>query len=117
MDPVIYKIIHLSGVIILFGALGAGVYTASSKENKLAGILHGISLVLILVSGFGMVVKIHGNQFHWWIIAKLVIWLLLGGSYALAKKRLLPENTAFAFILALGIIAAFLGNYAYLGKG
>ncbi|MGJ8723865.1 MAG: hypothetical protein ACSHYB_04850 [Roseibacillus sp.] len=116
MDPVLYKIIHLAGVVILFGALGAGVYTASSKDNKLAGILHGISLVLILVSGFGLVAKIWDNQFTWWVIAKLVIWLLLGGSYALAKKRLLPENTAFAFILGLGVIAAVLGNIPYLAS-
>ena len=114
MDPDIYKVIHLAGVIILFGALGAGVYTASSKDNKLAGMLHGISLVLILVSGFGLVAKMWGNQFTWWVIAKLVIWLLLGGSYTLAKKRLLPENTAFAFILGLGILAAILGNIPYL---
>ena len=116
MDPVIYKIIHLAGVIILFGALGAGVYTASSKDNKLAGILHGIALVLILVSGFGLVARIWGNEFTWWILAKMVIWLLLGGSYALAKKRLLPENTAFAFILGLGVLAAILGNISYLAS-
>lgn len=114
MDPVIYKIIHLGSVIILFGALGAGVYTASSKDNKLAGILHGISLVLILVSGFGLLARIWGTEFHWWVILKVVIWLLLGGSYALAKKRLLPENTAFAFILGLGVIAAVLGNIPYI---
>lgn len=114
MDPDIYKVIHLGGIIILFGALGAGVYTASSKDNKLAGILHGISLVLILVSGFGLVAKIWDNQFTWWVIAKIVIWLLLGGSYTLAKKRLLPENTAFAFILGLGVLAAVLGNIPYL---
>lgn len=114
MDPDIYKVIHLAGVIILFGALGAGVYTASSKNNKLAGALHGISLVLILVSGFGLVAKIWENQFTWWIILKLLIWLLLGGAYTLAKKRLLPENTAFAFILGLGVVAAILGNIPYL---
>lgn len=116
MDPDIYKVIHLAGVIILFGALGAGVYTASSKNNKLAAALHGISLVLILVSGFGLLARLWGNQFTWWIVLKLLIWLLLGGSYALAKKRLLPENTAFAFILALGIIAAILGNIPYLAS-
>ena len=114
MDPDIYKVIHLSGVIILFGALGAGIYTPSSKGNKLAGALHGISLLLIIVSGFGLVAKIWSNQFTWWIILKLIIWLALGGSYALAKKRLLPEHTAFAIIIGLGIAAAFLGNVAYL---
>lgn len=116
MDPDIYKVIHLAGVIILFGALGAGVYTSSNKNNKLAGILHGISLVLILVSGFGLLARIWGNQFTWWIILKLVIWLALGGSYALAKKRLLPENTAFAIILGLGVLAAILGNIPYLAS-
>lgn len=114
MDPDIYKVIHLAGVVILFGALGAGIYTSSNKDNKLAGVLHGISLVLILVSGFGLLAKIWDNQFTWWIILKLIIWLLLGGSYALAKKRLLTENTAFAFILGLGVLAAILGNIPYL---
>ncbi len=113
MDHDIYKVIHLAGVIILFGSLGAGVYTASSKNNKLAAILHGISLVLILVSGFGLMAIIW-KTFTWWIILKLIIWLALGGSYALAKKRLLPENTAFGIILGLGILAAILGNIPHL---
>ena len=115
MSPVIYKIIHLIGVIALFGALGASIYTPSSKSNKLAGILHGISLLFIIVSGFGLLAKIYDNTFSWWVIVKMGIWLTLGGSYALAKKRLLPENTAFGIILILGALAAILGNITYLG--
>ncbi len=114
MNPVIYKIIHLASVVILFVVLGAGVYTSSNKSNKLAGALHGIALVLILISGFGLLAKIWDNSWHWWVIAKLVIWFLLGGSYALAKKRLLPENYAFLGIMGLGVLAAILGNIAYL---
>lgn len=116
MDPTTYKVIHLAAVIILFGALGAGIYAPSNKNSKLAGILHGISLLLILVSGFGLVAKIWGNQFHWWTYAKIVIWLLLGGSYALAKKRILTENTAFAIVILLGILAVILGNIPYLAN-
>ncbi|MDP0492447.1 MAG: hypothetical protein Q7Q71_15480 [Verrucomicrobiota bacterium JB023] len=114
MNPVIYKIFHLASVVILFGALGAAVYTPSNKTNKLAGILHGIALVLLLISGFGLLAKIWGNEFQWWVIAKLVIWFLLGGSYGLAKKRLISENAAFGFILFLGVLAAFFGNAPYL---
>ncbi len=115
MNPVIYKILHLVSVVILFGALGAGIYTSSNKNNKLAGILHGISLVILLVSGFGLLATVWSNQFTWWIAVKLVIWLLLGGSYALAKKRLLSENTAFLFVIGLGATAVILGNVPYLG--
>lgn len=115
MNPIIYKIIHLAAVVTLFASFGAAIYTASSKENKLATILHGISLLLLFVSGFGLVAKIWDNNWSWWIIAKLVIWLILGGSYGLVKKRLLPENTAFAIVIILGIVAVVLGNVAYLG--
>jgi hypothetical protein len=117
MDPNIYKVIHLAGVIILFGALGASIYTSSNKDNKLAAILHGISLLLILVSGFGLIARIWGSQWQWWMFVKMAIWLLLGGAYTLGKKRLISENTTFGIVLALGILAALLGNWPYLSFG
>lgn len=116
MDHTIYKVIHLAAIISLFGALGASIYAPSNKNGKLAGILHGVSLVLILVSGFGLIARIWGNEWHWWMFAKMAIWFLLGGSYALAKKRILAENTAFAFILILGILAVILGNFPYFAR-
>jgi hypothetical protein len=117
MDPNIYKVIHLAAVIILFGALGASIYTSSNKDNKLAGILHGISLLLILISGFGLIARIWDSQWQWWMFIKMAIWLLLGGAYTLGKKRLISENTAFGIVLGLGILAVILGNAPYLGWG
>jgi hypothetical protein len=110
MDPLIYKVLHLAGVVGLFTALGSLIATDENGSSKLGSILHGISLILILVSGFGMVAKF-GYGFPGWVIAKLVIWFGLGAMLAVAKRKALPQGATFAVVLILGILAAWLGIY------
>jgi len=110
MDPLIYKVLHLAGVVGLFTALGSLIATDENGSRKLGSILHGTSLILILVSGFGMVAKF-GYGFPGWVIAKLVIWLALGAMLAVAKRKALPQGATFGVVLVLGSLAAWLGIY------
>lgn len=108
MNPLYYNIIHLVGIMALFAALGAVAAGSSDRCGKLAGILHGLAILLILVSGFGMLAK-YQLGFPWWITVKLVIWLAMGAMLAVAKRKVLPCGAVFGIILALGAVAAVLG--------
>src|SRR4051812_42432480 len=89
-----YKIIHIAGVLMLFSGLVGLVavrmvsVTIPDRPRKLFFLWHGIGLLLALVAGFGMMARLQlfGNL-PGWIYAKLAIWLILGGSVALAKRK------------------------------
>mgnify|MGYP003676711171 CR=1 FL=1 len=110
MDPLTYKIIHLIGLMGLFSAIGCLVAADVRKPATLRNftIAHGVSLLLLLVSGFGMLAKYPYHISSTWIIAKIVIWGLMGASLVILKRRLLPAGAAWALTIALGIAAAVL---------
>ena len=110
MNPLVYNVIHIVSIMALFSALGAAASSDSDKCKKLSSILHGVAILLILVSGFGMLAK-YSLGFPWWITVKLVVWLAMGAMLAVAKRRVLPCGTVFGIILALGTIAAVLGIF------
>lgn len=105
MDPILLKTLHLAGVFALFASLGATLLGGSGKKG--ASILHGVSLLLILLIGFAMLKKPPMDQF-WWMI-KIGLWLFLGVAPVLAKRKVLPT----AVVLALSITAA--AGAAWLG--
>ncbi len=110
MNPLIYKFIHLAGVMGLFTVIGTLVAAHKQGWAKSASMLHGISLLLIIVSGFGMVAKYHYG-FPGWIIAKLIIWVLLAATLPLAKRKIVPPATLLMAALVLGTAAAYLGIF------
>lgn len=105
MDYLMLKTLHVAGVIGLFTSLGATLLAGSGKKS--ASILHGISLLLILLVGFAMLKKPPMGQ-SWWMI-KTGLWLFLGLAPVLAKRKVLPAWLALALSLAAAIAAAWLG--------
>ncbi len=55
MDQLLLQTLHIAGVFALFSSLGATLLAGSKKQS--ASMLHGISLVLILLIGFAMLKK------------------------------------------------------------
>jgi hypothetical protein len=114
MDIQVYNVIHILGIMTLFMALGGVAASECDKCKKLGAILHGIALLLILVSGFAMFAKLGtmGVKYPgWWLGAKIAILIAMGGMLTVAKRRLLPCGAVVGILLALGAIAAFLGVY------
>lgn len=105
MNPLILKILHLAGVMGLFTALGATLLANSGKKS--ASMLHGISLLLILLVGFAILKHPPMGQ-AWWMI-KLGLWLFLGAAPVLAKRKVLPTFVVLILSIAAGIFAAWLG--------
>ncbi|HAE19681.1 MAG: hypothetical protein L7U83_02400 [Akkermansiaceae bacterium] len=110
MDPGIYKSIHFVGLIILFVGIGSLISADPKKPAsfRLPAMIHGIGLLLILVSGFGLQAKLKLG-FPVWMISKVVILLALGGSIALIKRKVLPPVAIYLLVIFLGGIAAYLG--------
>ena len=105
MDPLILKTLHIVGVIALFTSLGATLLGGSGKKG--ATILHGVSLLLILLVGFAMLKKPPMGQ-SWWMI-KIGLWLFLGLAPVLAKRKVLPSSVVLVLSIAAAACAAWLG--------
>ncbi|MCI0527668.1 MAG: hypothetical protein L0Y56_09520 [Nitrospira sp.] len=116
----VYKILHLFGIMLLFGSIG-GLCLVSMKADrsnsvpgrKLAAITHGVSLILILVAGFGLLARlgITGGGWPLWIWLKLIIWIALGGVVVLIKRMPGAAGLLFLVIPLLGAVAAVLAIY------
>lgn len=107
MNPFLLKTLHLAGALGVFTAMGAIIAAGGQGTKKWANILHGVSLLLLLLMGFAMLRKPPMHE-YWWMV-KVVIWLFLGAAPALAKRKVLPEPALLALCLTGGIVAAWLG--------
>ena len=106
-----YRLLHLVGLFLTFGALGASCALRLSPQpgataRKLAGMLHGIGLLLVLVAGFGMLAKA-GLPIAVWVWVKLAIWLLLGAAAALVSRVERLAAPLLALLPLLGAVAAW----------
>lgn len=112
MSLLFYKIVHVFGIALLLTALGAMVSEAAaggaSPRWRSLSALHGAALVVVLLSGFGMLARL-GGGFPGWVIVKLVIWLALGAAVALVRRT---AQASVAWWLALSVLATLAGYMA-----
>lgn len=109
-----YKTVHYLGIFILVTALAVAL-GRSHKEalntdpwRKRLGMIHGVALFLVLLGGFGMLARLNVG-FPMWIVAKLAIWLVIGGLIATRKSA---AWSARALVL-LPLLAALAAWIAY----
>ena len=111
MSYEIYKVLHLFGLVTLFASLGALTVVPIDRRKPFM-MLHGIAAVIMLVAGFGLLARLNlMHELPPWVYGKVVIWLLLGATPVILKKK---PNLAFPvllFSLACGAVAAFLAIY------
>ncbi len=114
----VYKIIHLVGVLMVFLALGGVATHAINGGDKShswripLAITHGLGLLISLVGGFGLLARlgiIHGGL-PGWALAKLGIWLVLGGAIGLLIRKPNLAKPMWIIILCLGAAAAYLAG-------
>lgn len=110
-----YKVLHLTGIIMIFTSLGAALLHSMNggerkyPHRKWVMISHGIGMAMVLVAGFGLLARL-GLKMEGWAIAKLAIWLYLGGVMAIIyRKPKLSKHIWLAIVLA-GAVAAWLAN-------
>jgi hypothetical protein len=119
MSLAAYKVLHILGILFTFTALG-GLLLASRtggervQDRKFAGMLHGIGLVIILISGFGALARLGmSNPGIWplWMWIKLAVWLLLGAALVLIKRAPGLRTLLWILLPVLGAIAAYMAFY------
>lgn len=102
MDYNLLKTLHIAAAFGLLSGIGA---ICLGGNRKAGAVLHGISLVLILLIGFAMLKKPPMGQ-YWWMV-KLGLWLVIGTAPALTKR--LPKSAVLGITLAAATAAAWLG--------
>jgi uncharacterized membrane protein SirB2 len=113
MSYQVYKMIHIVSIVLFFSAYA--VATVKQGSIKLEKILTGIALVLIFVSGMGLIARLgipHGQPWPLWIHIKLAIWVIIGMSGHIILKRW-PKAAAQFFWIAIGmlVMASYMANY------
>jgi hypothetical protein len=110
MSYEIYKIIHILGIGLVTMSLGGiliargnGILKNDNNCRKLIGITHGLGLLFLLVSGFGMLARLgFTSGLPSWAWIKLIIWFTFGGLIAIfyrANKNILPYWLIQALLL------------------
>lgn len=122
----VYRLLHFFGIFLLLTALGGAVMRAmvggartaaampgeaadeaARRVRRLIGTSHGVALFLILLGGFGMLARLDIGM-PGWVIAKIGVWLLLGGLLAAARRMGGRARTLWFAIPVLGLVAAWL---------
>ena len=81
---------------------------AGGANRKIFSILQGIALLVMLVSGFGLLAKLHLGFPHFAMV-KTVIWVVLGVIPMILRRLRVPVAAGIAISLALIGIMAWLG--------
>ena len=123
MSLAFYKILHIFGIALMFSGLGGlCVLSISGSDSqaakKLAGMLHGIALVVILVTGFGALAKLGFSDagIPLWVWLKLVIWFVFGGVIVLIRRVPQVAGALLVLLPILGAVSAYLVIY-HVGSG
>lgn len=107
-----YKIWHVLGIVTLFLGFGWLLVSAQlQKWNELRRtglILHGLGLVSILISGFGLAARLDMfKALAPWVHIKITIWVLLGLTILLIKRLHKLTIINVALLIGLAYLAAF----------
>ena len=99
-----YKILHILSVILVFVALTGYVYSG----RKTFGMIHGIALLTLLVSGFGLAARLGlMSGLPTWVWIKLTVWVVLGAAIAIAKRKMLSPKIQISLWILFGFVAVF----------
>jgi uncharacterized membrane protein len=97
----------------------AGVLALRWGQNEETGkrllfaLTHGFGMLLALVSGFGLAAKLgYTTGLPFWVIGLVIVWILLGASFALVKRF---SNLGALIIIWLGLLA-IVGSWLALMK-
>ena len=105
MSITTYLILHLSSVIVLLGYTFYA-FAAPAETRRRVLMLTGIAALLVVVSGFAMLGKLHLG-FPGWAIVKLVCLLGLASISGIAYRRRAMADLfmILAFVLAITAVA------------
>jgi hypothetical protein len=98
-----YLVLHLSSIIVLLGYTFYA-FAAPAETRKRVLMVTGVASLLVLVTGFGMLHRLHLG-FPGWAIVKAVCWLGLSGIAGIAYRRRAQADLYMIIALVLAITA------------
>lgn len=103
-----YKILHLIGLVTLYISLGALAYISLEKRKPFM-IIHGVSTLIMLVAGFGLLARLGmASGMPTWVYVKIAIWLVLGATPVILKRKPQTAMPVTILSIALGAVAAYI---------
>lgn len=112
-----YKIIHFLGLFLLLSGLISLLVLRwthqdlKSKIKTFAFATHGLGLLFLLVSGFGLLARLKLMPMPHWAYGKLVFWMLFAGAISLVKRKGDKGFPIYVVLLLMFFGAAFLAIY------
>jgi hypothetical protein len=110
----VYKNVHLLGIFMILVASGGLILHQinggwQQSARKLAAITHGVGMLLVLLSGFGMLAR-GGIFWPWpgWVTGKVFIWILFGALIAVIGRIPMLARPLWWITIVLGGVAAYL---------
>jgi uncharacterized membrane protein SirB2 len=100
-----YKVAHLIMIFLFITGIAVSFFRVG-EIPKWSKIVTGISSLLILVTGMGLIARLgisHGEPWPTWIITKVTIWLIVAVAGAVLAKRL-SSGRGFAYFGILGLM-------------
>lgn len=106
------KLVHFASILGLFLAIGGLIATDKKKPSVVTKyvILHGLSLLLIFLTGFAMQ-GIGKLGFPHWLLAKIGVWALLGATLVLLKREKVSPTVGWLLSIGLGALSAYLVTF------
>jgi uncharacterized membrane protein len=101
-----YKITHVTGISLL--AIGTGGRLARGENGRSFAIAQGLGLLVMLVSGFGLLGKLHLGFPHFAIV-KTALWVLIAVLPILFRKLKTPLSAEILIVLILVGVMSYLG--------
>jgi hypothetical protein len=117
MSYLTLKVVHLFALALTFmGLAGALAYNAVSPgpsvTRRIFAISHGIGLLLLLITGFFLLVQLGiGKNMPGWVWGKVIIWLLAGVSAVLVRRFAKFQVSMLLYLAVLVGLAAWLALY------
>jgi uncharacterized membrane protein SirB2 len=103
MNPLYYFLLHLFSLFVLTAHTFMAFGNPDPANRKQTMIVTGIATLLVLVSGFGLMAKLHPTEYtSLWVIVKLVCWLGLSALAGMVYRR--PHLRGMLAAVALGLI-------------
>jgi hypothetical protein len=98
-----YLVLHLSSIFVLLGYTFYA-FAAPAETRRRVLMITGIAALLVLVTGFGMLHRLHLGL-PGWAIVKLVCWLGLSMIAGIAYRRRAQADAIMIIAFALAITA------------
>lgn len=105
MNPLYYYLLHVFALFVLSAQTFMAFANPAPENRKRTMIITGIASLLVLVSGFGLLAKLHANQISGWVIVKIVCWLGLSALAGIAYRRPALRGILAMVAMALTLIA------------